>query len=79
MIQRVERLPEILQLFEASSLTPKSIRMVHPFVDQPANVMILIAKKGVKKGSFEVHPPVITHEKDGQYTAQINAIYHYGS
>ena len=79
IIQRVERLPELIHLCEKTRLVATSIRFVHPFVDQPANVVILVAKKGVKPGSLAVLPPVITHEADGTYTPQINAMYHYGS
>jgi tRNA1Val (adenine37-N6)-methyltransferase len=79
IIQRVERLNEMLELCTQTNLVPKSLRFVHPFIHESANVVLLIAKKGAKPGSLEVLPPVITHEADGSYTTQINAIYHYGS
>ena len=79
IIQRVERLGDMLQLCAKTNLVAKSVRFVHPFINEPANVVLLIAKKGAKPGSLEVLPPVITHEADGSYTPQINAIYHYGS
>jgi len=79
IIQRVERLNDMLLLCEKTKLVAKSIRFVHPFIDEPANVVILTAKKGAKPGSLEVLAPVITHLADGTYTPQINAMYHYGS
>jgi tRNA1Val (adenine37-N6)-methyltransferase len=79
IIQRVERLNDLLLLCEKTKLVAKSIRFVHPFLDAPANVVILTAKKGSKPGSLEVLPPVITHQSDGTYTPQIKAMYLYGS
>lgn len=79
IVQRVERLGEMLELCSKTNLVAKSVRFVHPFIDEPANVVLLIAKKGAKPGSLDVLPPVITHQADGSYTPQINAMYHYGS
>lgn len=68
------RLAELTTLLKRRELEPKRIRMVHPFRDRPASLVLLEAAKEGGCG-MEVLPPLIVHEAGGSYTPEMAAIY----
>lgn len=74
MVHRPERIVDILCLMRQYKLEPKYLRLVHPYPDKKAN-MILV--KGVKGGRahLKMLPPLYVFNKDGQYTEEIDNIY----
>jgi tRNA1(Val) A37 N6-methylase TrmN6 len=75
MIHRVERLEELFLLSHQHHLVVKTLRFVHSFKDQPANVVLVTIKKGALSGGLSILPPVITFDENKEYTPQIKAIY----
>ncbi|MGI6169335.1 MAG: tRNA1(Val) (adenine(37)-N6)-methyltransferase [Christensenellales bacterium] len=69
-----DRFLELLFLMHTYGLEPKRLRMIHPFVDRPPNLMLA---EGVRGGKPLVHwlSPLILYEKDGSETQELRRIY----
>lgn len=74
MIHRPRRLVELFLLMKQYHLEPKVLRMVHPYVDKDANMVLIEA---VKCGNSQLQtlPPLIIYNKDGSYTDKLLQIY----
>jgi tRNA1Val (adenine37-N6)-methyltransferase len=68
------RLAELVTLMQKRALEPKRLRLVHPYADRPAALVLVEAVKQGGKG-LEVLPPLIVHEQDGGYTGEMKNIY----
>jgi len=67
MIHRADRFAEILNVLNKYHLVPKRIKFVHPYIDKPANhVLIQCIKNG--GDSLILEPPLIIYEKKHQYS-----------
>jgi len=68
------RLAELCSLMRSRKLEPKRLRSVHPREDRPASLVLVEA---VKNGGTEltILPPLVVHEKDGEYSAEMRDIY----
>ena len=74
MVHRPRRLADIISLMRAYRLEPKRIRMVHPFVDKEANMVLIEGARG--GGSMmKVESPLVVYEKLGVFTEEIHRIY----
>jgi len=74
MVQRADRLPEIMKLFEQNRLVVKRLRMVHSYIDREAK-LILIEGQKTGTGGFVVFSPLIIYEKPGEYCKELKEIY----
>lgn len=77
LIHRAERLAEIIALLKANILEPKRIRFIHPFLDKPANLVLIKSIKGAKPG-LAVDVPLVVYNADGTYTEEILEYYYGG-
>jgi tRNA1Val (adenine37-N6)-methyltransferase len=68
------RLAELAALMKQRKLEPKRLRLVHPYLDKPASLVLLESVKEAGSG-MEVLPPLIVHEPDGGYTKEMREIY----
>ncbi|MEX1306914.1 MAG: tRNA1(Val) (adenine(37)-N6)-methyltransferase [Eubacteriales bacterium] len=75
LVQRVVRLPEMMSTMRAHNLEPKRMRLVHSTVDKPPILVLLEAVKDGREG-LKVDPPLIVRTKGGEYTKEIDRIYH---
>lgn len=76
MVHRPHRLAEIVRTLSKYRLEPKRLKMVHPFSDKEANMVLIESVRG--GGIFlKVEPPVIVYEKPGVYTDEIYQVYGY--
>lgn len=76
MVHRPFRLVDIVELFVKYSMEPKTLKMVHPYIDkEPAMVLIEAVKGGRRR--LKVEKPVIIYDKNGEYTEEIRTIYGY--
>jgi tRNA1Val (adenine37-N6)-methyltransferase len=68
------RLAELAALMKRRKLEPKLLRVVHPYRDKPASLVLM---ESAKKGGtgLEVLPPLIIHEPGGGYTKEMREIY----
>lgn len=74
MVHRPRRLVEIITLMRQYKLEPKRIRMVHPFAEKDANMVLI---EGQKSGGvmMKVEKPLIVYKEQGIYTDEIYEIY----
>lgn len=76
MVHRPHRLVEIINTFTKYKLEPKRIKMVHPYVDKEANMVLIEAVRG-GKSMVKVEKPIIVYSEPGIYTQEIYDIYGY--
>ncbi len=76
MVHRPHRLIEIVEVLKKYKLEPKRIKFVHPFIEKPANMVLIEALKG-GKSMVKVEEPIIVYKEQGIYTDEIYDIYGY--
>ena len=76
MVHRPHRLIEIISMLVMYKLEPKRMKMVHPFVDKDANMVLIEAVRG-GKSMIKVEPPLVVYRDVGVYTDEIYEIYGY--
>lgn len=76
MVHRPHRLVEIIQVLTNFKLEPKRMKLVHPFVDKEANMVMIEARRG-GRSLIKVEAPIVVYKEPGIYTAEIYDIYGY--
>ena len=76
MVYRPHRLVEIITALTKYRLEPKRMKMVHPYVDREANMVLIEAVRG-GRSMIKVEAPVIVYKEPGVYTDEIYDIYGY--
>lgn len=76
LVHRPRRLAEIICVLRQYKLEPKRMKMVHPFVDKEANMVMIEAVRGGHP-MMKVEPPVVVFEKPGVYSEEIRTTYGY--
>ena len=76
LVHRPQRLPEIFAGLSAERLEPKRMKLVHPFADREANMVLIEAVRDANPG-LRVEKPVIVYESPGVYTKEILEVYGY--
>ena len=74
MVNRPERLAEIINLFNKYKIEPKKLRLVFPKINSKPNLILI---KGIKnaKPFLEIDEPLIVYNDDNTYTPEILKIY----
>lgn len=67
------RLGELVALMRERRLEPKRLRLIHPYLERPAPLVLVEAVKSAGVG-LEVLPPLILHEGAG-YSDELRRIY----
>lgn len=75
MVHRPSRLVDIMDAWRSVKLEPKRIRFIHPRRDQEANMVLI---EGMKDGKPELRtlPPLIVHERNGEYTQELKEVFY---
>lgn len=76
MVHRPHRLIEIVTVLTKYKLEPKRMKLVHPFVNKEANMVLIEAVRG-GKSMIKVEAPIIVYKEPGVYTDEIYDIYGY--
>lgn len=76
MVHRPHRLIEIITALTKYKLEPKRMKMVHPFVEKDANMVLIEAVRG-GKSMIKVEAPIVVYREPGVYTQEIYDIYGY--
>lgn len=76
MVHRPHRLVEIITAMTKYKLEPKRMKLVYPFLDKEANMVLIEAVRG-GKSMIKVEKPLIVYEAPGVYTDEIYEIYGY--
>lgn len=71
-------LERLLATLRAVGLEPKRLRMVHPFVERPANVA-LVEAKAARRGGLRVAPPLVAMRAPGVWTDEARDIVEGGA
>lgn len=74
MVHRPSRLVDIFTSMKNNHLEPKRMRLVYPYVDKPANMVLIEAVKG-GNSQLKVEEPLIVYNKDESYTAELLDMY----
>lgn len=76
MVHRPHRLAEIITVLKTYKLEPKRMKLVHPFADRDANMVLIEAVRG-GKSMMKVEAPIIVYKAPGVYTQEIYDVYGY--
>ena len=74
MVHRPHRLVEIINAFSKYRIEPKRMRLVHPYKNKEANMVLIEGLRG-GRSMIKVEPPLIVYNDDGTYTEDILRIY----
>ena len=74
IVHRPDRLTDTLHILRKYNLEPKKMRFIHPKKNSEANIVLIEGKKNGKPG-LKVLNPIISHEKDGNYTKEIKKYF----
>lgn len=74
MVHRPRRLVEIIRLMREYKIEPKRLRMVHPFKNKDANMILIEGYRG-GGAMMKVEAPLIVYQSQGVYTEEILSIY----
>ncbi|WP_058487032.1 tRNA1(Val) (adenine(37)-N6)-methyltransferase [Defluviitalea phaphyphila] len=74
MVHRPHRLVDIIVLLRKYHLEPKTLRMVHPYINKEPNMVLIEAIKNAK-ALLKVLNPIIVYKKEGQYTDELLKLY----
>lgn len=74
LVHKADRIGDIVATMRTHRIEPKRLQFVHPYVDKPANLVLV---EGIKAGKPYViaEPPIVVYEAKGSYTETINKIY----
>ncbi|MDD3254007.1 MAG: tRNA1(Val) (adenine(37)-N6)-methyltransferase [Lachnospiraceae bacterium] len=76
MVHRPHRLAEIISVLKEHKLEPKRMKLVHPFVEKEANMVLIESVRGGGP-MMKVEAPIIVYKEPGVYTEEIYTIYGY--
>lgn len=74
MVHRPQRLDEIFGVIKRYGMEPKRIRLVHPFIDKEANMVLIESIKGARP-MLKVEKPLIVYKETGVYTREVQELY----
>ena len=74
LVHRPERLADILSAMKQNSIEPKRIRFIYPKENKNANIVLVEGTKNGKSG-IKVLPPLVSHNEDGTYSAEIEKYF----
>ena len=70
MVQRTDRLAEIITTLKNNNLEVKRIRLIYPKAMEESNLVLIDARKNGNVG-LKVLYPLICHNDDGSYTREV--------
>ena len=65
----------LMKRLQNHHLEPKRFQLVYPYVNKPANLVLLEAVKDAKP-TLHPLPPMIIYEQDGSLTNDLKSVYH---
>lgn len=74
MIHRPNRLSEIFSLCKEFKMEPKRMQLIYPYVDKPATMVMIEARKDARPDLI-VEEPLIVYSEPGVYSEQVQCIY----
>ena len=75
MVHRPHRLMDVLTVMRSYKMEPKRMRLVYPFADKEANMVLIEAVKNGKP-FLRVEEPLVIYKSAGEYTEEVKALYY---
>jgi len=76
MVHRPRRLVDIITLMTKYRIEPKRMKLVHPYVGEEANMVLIEGTRGGGR-QMRIEKPLIVYKEQGVYTDEIYDIYGY--
>lgn len=75
LVYPAPRMLRLMELMHGAHVEPKRFRLVYPYADKPANLVLV---EGVKDAKATLHPmpPLIVFEQNGTLTNELKSVYH---
>ena len=70
IVNRPERLIDIIESMKKNNIEPKKIQLVYPKKGKDANILLIEGRKNGKPG-MKILSPLYAHNEDGSYTKEI--------
>ena len=70
LVHRTDRIIEIIELMKENNIEPKRISFIYPKWDKESNLVLIDGRKNAKPG-LKLLSPLIIHNDDGSYTAEV--------
>lgn len=77
LVYPAQQMLEIMLSLKTCRIEPKCFRLVYPYVNRPANLVLIEAVKDAKPGLLTM-PPLIVYNSEGKMTPELRGIYHMG-
>ena len=74
IVHKPERTIDIMQKMRENKIEPKEMKIVYPYKNAEASLILIKGVKGGKK-FFKIMEPLYIYENNGEYTEQIKQIY----
>ena len=74
MVHRPHRMADIIAYMKQYKLEPKRMRLVYPFIDGEANMVLIESVRGGNPW-LKMEPPLIVYQAPGVYTKEVLKIY----
>ena len=74
LVNRPERMIDIITEIKNNNIEPKKIQLVYPFKGKNANILLIEGSKNGKPG-LKILPPLFAHNNDGSYTEEIKKFF----
>ena len=74
IVNRPERLVEIIDLMKLNNIEPKRIQLVYPKIGSKSNTILIEGTKNGKTG-LKIEEPIFVHNKNGNYTVQVKKYF----
>jgi tRNA1Val (adenine37-N6)-methyltransferase len=69
------RIGDLIEEMRTVKLEPKTLRFIHPNIEEPANLVLVEGIKGAGREA-RVLPPLVLFGADGSYSEQARALFH---
>ncbi|MGE5390679.1 MAG: tRNA1(Val) (adenine(37)-N6)-methyltransferase [Deltaproteobacteria bacterium] len=74
VIQRAERLNEVMAAMTGNRLQVRRIRTVHSFAEDDASLVLVEGRKN-SRGGVRIMPPLVIYQEPGFYSSEVNGWY----
>ncbi len=74
IVNRPERLVEIIEIMKQNNIEPKKVQFVYPKKNKDSNILLIEGTKNGKPG-IKILPPLYAHDENGNYTNEITKYF----
>jgi len=74
IVNRPERLVEIIEVMKQNNIEPKRVQFVYPKTKKDANILLIEGTKNGRPG-IKILPPLYAHNDNGNYTNEITKYF----